>query len=96
MFVSSFQLSPVLAAVMSTVCIYCAESDPAAVYSTVRRDDVTYGQIIIKDKKKQSKRRGEVQPLCFVSVPDLCGVTADPPQLTVGLYRESSLRGSWS
>lgn len=70
MFESSFQLSPVLAAVMSTVCIYCAESDPAAVYSTVRRDDVTYGRIIIKDKKKQSKRRGEVQPLCFV--------TADP------------------
>lgn len=88
MFVSSFQLSPVLAAAMSTVCIYCAESDPAAVYSTVRRDDVTYGRIIIKDKKKQSKRRGEEQPLCFVS--------ADPTQLTVGLYRESSLRGSWS
>uniref|UniRef100_A0A669BG14 Ig-like domain-containing protein n=1 Tax=Oreochromis niloticus TaxID=8128 RepID=A0A669BG14_ORENI len=33
------------------------DSDPAAVYSAVRTGDVTYGQIIIKDKKKTSKMR---------------------------------------
>uniref|UniRef100_A0AAZ1Y0E7 Ig-like domain-containing protein n=1 Tax=Oreochromis aureus TaxID=47969 RepID=A0AAZ1Y0E7_OREAU len=33
------------------------DSDPAAVYSAVRTGDVTYGQIIIKDKKKKSKMR---------------------------------------
>uniref|UniRef100_A0AAZ1XBY7 Ig-like domain-containing protein n=1 Tax=Oreochromis aureus TaxID=47969 RepID=A0AAZ1XBY7_OREAU len=33
------------------------DSDPAAVYSAVRTEDVTYGQIIIKDKKKKSKMR---------------------------------------
>ncbi|CAI5671456.1 unnamed protein product [Oreochromis niloticus] len=32
-------------------------SDSAAVYSAVRTEDVTYGPIIIKDEKKQSKMR---------------------------------------
>ncbi|CAI5660738.1 unnamed protein product [Oreochromis niloticus] len=42
------------------------ESDPAAVYSTVRRDNITYGQIIIKDKKKKSKIR-ESDPAAIYS-----------------------------
>uniref|UniRef100_A0AAX7UBL7 Ig-like domain-containing protein n=1 Tax=Astatotilapia calliptera TaxID=8154 RepID=A0AAX7UBL7_ASTCA len=33
------------------------ESDPAAVYSAVKTDDISYGQIVIKDKQKQSKTR---------------------------------------
>ncbi|XP_039678182.1 low affinity immunoglobulin gamma Fc region receptor II-a-like isoform X1 [Perca fluviatilis] len=32
------------------------ESDPAAIYSGVRTEDVSYGQIVIKDKKKYRKR----------------------------------------
>ncbi|XP_076737237.1 uncharacterized protein LOC112431770 [Maylandia zebra] len=34
------------------------ESDPATVYSAVRTEDVTYGEIIIRDKKNKSKMRG--------------------------------------
>lgn len=32
---------------------YCAESEPTAVYSAVRTEDVTYGQITIRPKKVQ-------------------------------------------
>lgn len=38
--------------------VYCTESDPAAVYSAVKTDDISYGQIVIKDKQKQSKTKG--------------------------------------
>ncbi|KAL4008540.1 hypothetical protein ACER0C_002392 [Sarotherodon galilaeus] len=37
--------------------ITVTDSYPAAVYSAVRTEDVTYGPIIIKDEKKQSKMR---------------------------------------
>uniref|UniRef100_A0A669DZK7 Ig-like domain-containing protein n=1 Tax=Oreochromis niloticus TaxID=8128 RepID=A0A669DZK7_ORENI len=42
------------------------ETDPAAVYSAVRIEDVSYGQIIIKDKKNKSKMR-ETDPAAVYS-----------------------------
>lgn len=37
------------------ICVFhCAESDPASVSPAVGTEYVTYGQIIIKDKKKKS------------------------------------------
>ncbi|XP_035771379.1 low affinity immunoglobulin gamma Fc region receptor II-like, partial [Neolamprologus brichardi] len=41
------------------------ESDPAAVYSTVKIEDVSYGQMIIKEKKNRSKTRGTAALLCL-------------------------------
>ncbi|XP_035989297.1 uncharacterized protein LOC105922364 [Fundulus heteroclitus] len=38
-------------------------SDPASVYSAVRTGDVTYGEVVIKKKKKRQKSHiGESQP----------------------------------
>ncbi|XP_015254268.1 PREDICTED: high affinity immunoglobulin gamma Fc receptor I-like [Cyprinodon variegatus] len=39
------------------------ESDETSVYSTVRPDDLTYGEITIKNKKKKSKCPGKTLPL---------------------------------
>ncbi|XP_065326305.1 low affinity immunoglobulin gamma Fc region receptor II-like [Pelmatolapia mariae] len=39
------------------------DSDPAAVYSAVRTEDVTYGQIIIENEKKKSKIKGSREPI---------------------------------
>lgn len=48
------------------VCVFhCTESDPDAVYSAVKTGDVSYGEIIIKDKKKQTRMRGTAALLCF-------------------------------
>ncbi|XP_050923114.1 low affinity immunoglobulin gamma Fc region receptor II isoform X2 [Lates calcarifer] len=38
------------------------ESDPAAVYSAGRTEDVTYGQIVIKDKKSKTRKTRESDP----------------------------------
>ncbi|XP_035850231.1 Fc receptor-like B [Sander lucioperca] len=38
------------------------ESDPAAIYSEVRTEDVCYGQIVIKDKKSNRKREPPADP----------------------------------
>lgn len=42
---------------------YCAERDSATVYSETRIEDVSYGEIVIKDKKKKSKTKGRAAPL---------------------------------
>ncbi|MED6247005.1 hypothetical protein ATANTOWER_027779, partial [Ataeniobius toweri] len=34
------------------------ESDPAAIYSALRTEDINYGQIVIKSKKQKSKPGG--------------------------------------
>lgn len=44
---------------------YCADSDPAEVYATVRTEDISYGPIIIKDRKKTSKTEGTAALLCL-------------------------------
>lgn len=44
---------------------YCADSDPAEVYTTVRTEDISYGPIIIKDRKKTSKTEGTAALLCL-------------------------------
>ncbi|XP_078101344.1 uncharacterized protein LOC144514028 isoform X2 [Sander vitreus] len=41
------------------------KSDPAAIYSGVRTEDVSYGQIVIKDKK--SNRKKESDPAAIYS-----------------------------
>ncbi|XP_078101639.1 low affinity immunoglobulin gamma Fc region receptor II-c-like isoform X2 [Sander vitreus] len=38
------------------------ESDPAAIYSGVRTEDVSYGQIVIKDKKSNRKKEPPAEP----------------------------------
>ncbi|XP_050928628.1 low affinity immunoglobulin gamma Fc region receptor II isoform X1 [Lates calcarifer] len=43
------------------------ESDPAAVYSAVRTEDVTYGQIVIKDKKSKTRKTRESDPAAVYS-----------------------------
>lgn len=49
------------------LCVfYCAEGDPAAVYSAVRTEDIIYGEIIISDKKNISKIRGTTGFLCLL------------------------------
>lgn len=73
-FVFVFKWSALLSAVLHwcSLCVsYCAESDTAAVYSTVEIEDVSYGQMIIKEKKNRSKTRGTaalLSPSLFSSV----------------------------
>lgn len=54
---------------MSTFCVFCcAESDPAVIYSAVRTEDISYGRIIIKDKKTRPQMRGTAALLCLLTV----------------------------
>lgn len=58
-----FLVSEVLPAVMSSVCVfYYAERDPIAVNTAVGIEDITYGQIIVKNK---ATIRGTNALLCF-------------------------------
>ncbi|XP_050928632.1 low affinity immunoglobulin gamma Fc region receptor II isoform X6 [Lates calcarifer] len=51
------------------------ESDPAAVYSAVRTEDVTYGQIVIKDKKSKTRKTRESDPAAVYSAGRKDGVS---------------------
>ncbi|XP_007542634.1 basement membrane-specific heparan sulfate proteoglycan core protein-like isoform X3 [Poecilia formosa] len=44
------------------------ENDPSVVYSAVRRDDVSYGEIVIKKKERKPKTRGTDPHAVYASV----------------------------
>ena len=49
------------------VCVLLSEDDPATVYSGVRPEDVSYGEIIIKNKQKKKKIKGTAALLLVFS-----------------------------
>ncbi|XP_039462727.1 uncharacterized protein LOC120436216 isoform X2 [Oreochromis aureus] len=52
--------------ISNVVNLTVTETDPAAVYSAVRPEDVNYGQITIKEKQRKSKKR-ECEPAAVYS-----------------------------
>lgn len=45
--------------------LFFSESDTAAVYSAGGTEDISYGQIVIKENQNKPKMRGTAAPLCF-------------------------------